>query len=229
MKIALVGSAPSSFELAPFDEEEWTIWGCSPGSHPFLRRLDAFYELHRWGDASLGPEYRQWLAAQQCPVYMIEPRPEVPTSVAFPKAELLAKYPGLARSFFTSSVAWMLALAIEQGPEEIGLWGIDMAATEEYGLQKPGCHFFIMEAEKRGIRITVPPESDLLRPVALYGMNDTPMALKIAVRRRELGTRIAEAEQRVQQLDRQFQEAMREKCFLLGALDDLTYFEQTWS
>jgi hypothetical protein len=35
----------------------------------------------------------------------------------------------------------------------IGLWGVDMAAAEEYAYQKPGCQFFILEAMRRGIGI----------------------------------------------------------------------------
>lgn len=233
MKIALVGSAPSSIGLAPFGDEAWTIWGCSTGAYPHLKRVDAFFEIHRWrpGEDGFTPGLIEWMAGLQCPVYMLEKRPEIPTSVAYPKDEILGKYPGLAQSFFTSSLSWMLALAIEQeGVEEIGLWGVDMAAGEEYGLQKPGCHYFILEAERRGIKVTVPPQSDLLRPIPIYGLGEaSPMRIKLLARRRELEQQIFEIDQVAANADRTYQDAMRRKAFIQGALDDMTYFEQTWT
>ena len=72
MKIALVGSAPSSVRLAPFDDPSWDIWGCSPGAYPVFaqKRVDMFFELHRWEPPVVGradqqvpwftPEYVQW-------------------------------------------------------------------------------------------------------------------------------------------------------------------------
>lgn len=282
MRIALVGSAPSSVALAPYDDPSWLIWGCSPGAYPYLKRLDAFFEIHHWrpGENGFVPTYIEWLKGLTCPVYMIEQHPEVPASVAFPKDEILAKYPGLQRSFFTSSLAWMLALAIERieedraarprmlpngditsppgigptitarpseftGPnagrldeqikraqetDEIGLWGVDMAAADEYGHQKPGCHYFMLEAERRGIKVTVPPESDLRQPIPLYGLAESdPIRIKIAVRRKELETRRAQIQHEMAEIDKHYQGKRYEEAFVVGALDDLTYFEQTWT
>ena len=31
LKVALIGTAPSSRDLAPFNDLSWKIWGCSPG------------------------------------------------------------------------------------------------------------------------------------------------------------------------------------------------------
>lgn len=233
MRIALVGSAPSSIHLAPYDDPEWAIWGCSPGAYPHLKRCDAFFELHRWrpGEDGFSPQYIEWMAGLTCPVYLLEERPEIPASVAFPSARLLDQYPGLARSFFTSSLSWMLAYAIDHpGVEEIGLWGVDMAAQDEYGHQKPGCHFFMLEAEKRGIKVTVPPQSDLGRPIPLYGVGEAhPMRVKLDARRKELLTRLASIDQRMQQHDAEYRAAREERLFVQGALDAQQYFEQTWT
>ena len=54
----------------------------------------------------------------------------------------------------------------------IGMWGVDMAATEEYSYQRPGCQFFILEAMRRGIKIFLPMESDLMRPMPVYGISE---------------------------------------------------------
>lgn len=234
MKIALIGSAPSSIRLAPYDNPEWTIWGCSPGAYPIVRRVDAWFELHRWEPPVIGdpvlqvpwfsPEYCAWLAklaSHDVPVYMESAVPEVPSSVAYPVADMVDKY---GPYFFTSSLSWMLALALEQpGIEEIGLWGVDMSATEEYGYQRAGCHFFATIAAQRGVRIVVPPESDLLYPKPLYAIGESdPMTVKLTVRLKELRSREMNALQTIEN-------AKMELAFVRGAIDDIEYVRSTYS
>lgn len=218
MKIAICGSAPSSLPLAPFEDPTWEIWGCSPGAANGVRRASVWFELHRWGQDWLTDSYRQFVAKVP-KVYMIEPVPDVPNSVAYPKDEMLAEF---GPHFFTSTPAWMMALAIQQKPEEIGIWGIDMAADGEYAEQKQGCLYFIQIAKSRGIRITVPPQSDLLRPVPLYGFSEaSQMMIKLRVREAEL-------QQRLDHNLAQTDGMVREGMFLKGALDDLRYVIRTW-
>lgn len=219
MKIAIIGSAPSSAHLAPYDDPEWTIWACSPGAVQVVRRVDAWFEIHRWGQDWQVKEYRGHLAGLSCPVYMIEKVPDVPSSVAYPKDRIVGRF---GRSFFTSTPAWMIALAIDQGAEEIGFWGIDMASDDEYVLQKPGCHHFIEIARASGIRITVPPQSDLLQPPALYGFDEaSPMMIKLLTRQAELLERINTAQANIDHFT-------REKIYLSGAEDNLRYVMNTW-
>jgi hypothetical protein len=229
MKIALIGSAPSSVALAPYDDESWTIWACSPGAYCHLKRVDRFFELHRFmpasGDWSAG--YIEWMKGLAAPIYMIEPLPEFPTSVAYPAAEMLERF---GPNFFTSSLAWMAALALTQeGIEEIGFWGVDMAATEEYGLQKPGCLYFVEMARQMGVKVTTPPESDLLRPLPLYGIGEAnPMRIKLMTRRAELTAKRDSCAQDAANLQAQWEAKIREQAFFQGALDDNQYMLNTW-
>ena len=126
-KIALVGSAPSSVRLAPYHDPSWEIWGCSPGVYGVAARVDAWFELHRYepGQTWFSPEYCQWMAKFPGPVYMSEVRIEIPNSQVLPVEALVEKY---GPYFFTSSLSWMFAMAIEAGATTIGLWGVDMAA-----------------------------------------------------------------------------------------------------
>jgi hypothetical protein len=164
-------------------------------------------------------EYCEWITKFEGPVYMAQIRPEVPNSREVPIADLIAKY---GPYFFTSSLAYMLAMCIEAGFEKIMLAGVDMAAESEYGYQRAGCQYFAMIAKAHGIEIGVPPESDLFRPPPLYGLSEiTHGRIKITARRRELESRVAAALQAQQQ-------AKDETLFLRGALDDLTWAENTW-
>jgi hypothetical protein len=169
--------------------------------------------------------------ALQKKVWMYAVVPEIPNSVRLPHEALIKKY---GSYFFTSSIAWMLAMAInaiqesrltrtEPQDDAIGLWGVDMAANEEYADQRPGCQFFVQLAHQLGIQVHVPQESDLMAPPMLYGIGESShMMVKMTERKREIETRKAQAENGLSQLT-------REVAFLTGALDDINYMIKTWT
>lgn len=219
-KIACIGSAPSSVQLAPYHDPSWAIWSCSPGAYPHIRRGDVHWEVHRWepGKAWFSPDYVAWMARHPR-VLMLEHRPEIPNSEAFDPKPLIEAF---GPYIWKSSLSWMIAAAILEQPDEIGIFGVDMSATDEYIGQRDACHFLIWEAKKRGIRVTLPPESDLLLPGPLYGVSEIdPMHVKLLCRREELNARIGALEQAMQS---QHMELM----FLKGALDDNTYMLRNW-
>lgn len=136
-------------------------------------------------------------------VYMATPDPRFPNGIIYPKDEVYRYYgnPQFMDTFMQSQVSYMLAYAIMQKPKTIGLWGIDMAAAEEYGTQRPGCHFFFIEAEKRGIEIVAPPQSDILEPLPPYGYKEfNPMYWRSKARKQELRGAIEEARHKITQL-----------------------------
>lgn len=152
-------------------------------------------------------------------VYMINKVPELPNSLAYPKEEMVARF---GPWFFTSTLSWMFALAISQGPEEIALYGVDMSATSEWVYQRSGCHFFIDLAKKLGIKVTTPFESDLLRPPPLYGYcEEDPYNIKMMARKEELQARLNDAIRREAA-------AHDERLFIQGAIDDIEYTLKTW-
>jgi hypothetical protein len=191
---------------------------------------DAFFELHRWEPPVIGdptrqvtwfsPEYVQFLAQFKGDVWMTEQVDMIPNARRLPREMLIGKH---GPFFWTSSLAWMAAIALEDPElEELGFFGVDMAANEEYQFQKPGCLHFITIALQRGIKVTVPPESDLLQPQPLYGVSEwSPMMVKLTARKKELDARVAAAQQRAAQ-------AQQEIVFVNGALDDLNYVMNTW-
>ena len=248
MKIALIGSAPSSIRLAPYTDPSWSIWGCSPAVYPQAPRVNEWFELHRWEPPVIGkaeqqvawfsPEYCMWMARHPC-VWMQEAITEIPNSKRLPAEELVRKY---GSYFFTSSLAWMFAMAIERILAEreervkrgvmsqaestdgdcIGLWGVDMAATEEYGYQRAGCQFFAQIAQQLNIEVVVPPESDLLLPPPLYGIvENDPMHIKLVARRNELQGKLDHEKQMLEM-------HKHNVSFLQGAIDDLAYMMGTW-
>jgi hypothetical protein len=164
--IAIVGAHPGTRGQAPFDDPRWQVWSLSAYNHGHIPRHDLWFELHDPDFINTGfPEFYDWLAEQPA-VMTRDAVPDWPGSRAYPKDEMLAKYGGF---FFTSSIAWMLALAMEQWPDAIGLWGVEMVAADEWGYQRAGCHHFMQIAKHSKIDVIVPEGSHLMMPPPLYG------------------------------------------------------------
>ncbi len=218
LKIALIGTAPSSRMLAPYSDTSWQIWGCSPGNMGALPRVDRWFEVHGnllWPqNEHYGKPYIEWLNKQTFPIYM-QNQSFVPKAISLPREKLIAEF---GPYFFTSSFAWMLAMAMVEGAKEIALYGIDMASRDEYILQRPGAYFFFEEAKRRGIKVTAPYESDIMQPPILYGFSEvTQYGRKLLARKSEL-------DERVRQLKAQRDGAAQQVTYLEGALEDLDYF-----
>lgn len=231
-----IGGKPQpQYPPSPVIGEEWSIWACSPGAYGHLQRCDTFFELHRWepGAPWFSPEYVQFIKQFRGRVYVGAPVPELPSATVYPIERVENEF---SPYFLTSSLSQMCALAIleiedyrkahpEHDPKEdvIGFFGVDMAATEEYGYQRAGCQHFILAALERGIGIYVPPESDLLRPMPVYGVAEhSHVYIKFTARMRELNQKMQQAQQQVQV----GQEQVR---FFQGAIDDLNYVINTWT
>lgn len=293
MKIAVLGSAGSSVGKAPFKDSrydewvqgrvqplmrahdavlgDWDIWACSPGCWAVIPRATRFFELHRWetGVPWFSAEYIQFLRDFKGPVYTGGVVPEVKTHVVYPIDRMEEKF---SSYFFTSSLALMMALAIdtieqirgaramvkrartesatENAPwlpvpengynplpsyvdqseldkpdsdDVIGLWGVDMAAADEYSFQRPGCQFFVLEAMRRGIGVYLPPESDLMRPMPVYGISEWDHNyIKLTSRARELSTVAA-------QMAAQLKEAEARLAGVQGEQHALNGFVSTWT
>ena len=223
LKIALIGTAPSSRMMAPFGDPSWQIWSCSPGNMNTLPRVNAWFEIHGnllWPENKhYGEPYIEWLKKQPFPVYM-QDQSLVPNAIVFPKDEMVKQFGG---DFFTSSFAWMMAYAMHVGAKEIALYGIDMASRDEYILQRPGFYFFKYMAQTKGIKVTAPNESDIMMPPGLYGYSDvTPFARKLHARRAEIKQRIAGMEAEQKRLSENV-------TYLKGADEDIDYILSIWS
>lgn len=222
-KIAIIGKAPSSFGIAPYADESWQIWTLSDSVVcKQAPRFDVQFELHEFDQlrAPARKPYLDWLKAiGDKPVLLREATPEVPHGEAYPKDRIVAKY----GRYFTNTVSWMLALAIDMAPKEIGVWGVDMATNEEYNNQRPSCEFFLGWAAGAGVKIHVPPQSDLLKTAGLYGFDtwQGDMHAKWKVRCAELKKRKAEVEAKRDQ-------AASEALFFQGALEDCENYWGQW-
>lgn len=67
------------------------------------------------------------------------------------------------RDYFISSITYMLSHAISLNPTHLGLYGIDLMPDEEWSYQRACVEYLLGVAEGRGIKVTIPEGSALLK------------------------------------------------------------------
>ncbi len=223
-KIAIIGSAPDSCHNAPYDDPSWEIWVLN-GAIQDMHRWDAVFDLHEVD--SMEPDYRNWLMKQEKPVYLKAYTELKPDAVIFPKDDILESFPG---SYYTNTVSWLLAYAITQRPQAVGLWGINMAHDTEYGTQRPSVEYFLGVAAGLGIEVQIPVASDLLKSAGLYCYDDiTPIVQKLKVRKEELQAKINHHNALINDHASKMTENREAALILKGALEEINYELKNWA
>lgn len=246
-KVAIVGFAESR-KKAPYDDETFEIWALND-MYTETPRATRWFEIHErnfldsYASRVEGNSHIGKLKSLEIPIYMQKHHEDIPNSVEYPLEEYLTKY----RDYFTNTVSYMICLAIDEGFDEIHIYGVDMAQNTEYSEQRPSCEYWIGYAEGKGIKVYIPPESDLLKQAFRYGYeDDTTMKSKLSARQEELQGRINQNEcnreyvvdqliSRLLQSDefkcvaievkQKLNELSFEKIFLKGCLDENKYIK----
>ena len=174
--VALVGMAPSSCSLAPYDEPGVEVWALNE-MHTFswMKRATRWFQMHKSSSymrpmAKRGQKgHWEWLQKKRdIPIYMLWTDARIPDSVEYPLDEVVGRffknlYKGEARvKYFTSTLSYMIALALLEGFERIELYGFEMAATDEFAPQKSCAEFWLGLAMGLGVEIYLPPSCELL-------------------------------------------------------------------
>lgn len=146
-RVAIVGLGPSHDQV-PW--REWETWGLPWDA--WFPRYDLGFEMHDRSLWNHKTQYLKRLRESDVPIMMREAHKDIPASL---------KYPDVGQNYFGSSPAYMLAYAIHQGVDEIGLWGVDLN-EDIYDHQRPNLEYLIGFANGRGIQVQVPKGSRLL-------------------------------------------------------------------
>lgn len=158
-KIAIVARG-GTHSLAPWRDTEWEIWGLPWISYP---RIDRFFEIHEQ-DFYTGPDAeRDGMIEKnirehpQVPVYCTASRAHLfPNPVPYPFEDVIASLPF---PFLEDSTSYQIALAIHEGCDELGLWGVHMMGA--YASHRPAVTGLVNLAAGKGIKVTVAPGSPL--------------------------------------------------------------------
>lgn len=175
MKVAIIGLSPATHDLAPWCDPTWQKWGL-PWDEGYWCRMDRLFEMH---DMRL-------LESEHCKRpdgyfdRLKECQPYMQTDSEFGKAYPFDEVAKTTGYYWNSSIAYAMAMAIHEGAEEIGLYGVDMKGDDEYGYQKPNMEYLVGLAIGRGIKVHVPDASPLLKfnPVGVKFFDHTPVYVK---------------------------------------------------
>lgn len=170
--VVLVGLSPTSRNWVADEEEPGTeIWGLNHAHAVFspqiVNQFTRWFQIHPWEEMAARQEthhkHLEWLAEATIPIYLSERRPEVPSSLRYPREEVLASLGMTGLDYLTSSVSYMLALAIHEGFNKIKILGIDLSTKKEYIDERPNFEFLLGIAHARGVEILVPDVSPILK------------------------------------------------------------------
>lgn len=225
--VYIVGFAPS-WPLTPWDAPGAHYWGMNAlhkvaGDKPWTAWFQLHdIERHHPNDRN---EHLEWLANANIPVFMWAEHVEkyqLPNAVPYPREEIVNAFGPWP--YFTNTVSWMTAFAIYQRYKKIGVYGVDMAQTEEHNSQRPSVEYFLGWASGAGIELDIPIISDLLKTPYLYGYNDDGgiFRTKLVARLEELNLRKAEMAQ-------QRDQAQSVILQIMGAEEDVQYILRAWT
>ena len=196
-KVAIVGFAGTSRHLAPYDDDEFEIWGLNEAHRAdknqklWMRRITRWFQLHqRWDFTKKNNiayvEHFEWLQKEHpFPIYMVEHHDDVPSSIKFPLDEICDEFLSnsvrgildkkeVMNKYFTSSFAYMCSMALYLGFKEIAVFGFEMGTDTEYRYQKGSTEYWLGIAAGRDVKTFIPTECKLLAG-ALYGVEVSRM------------------------------------------------------
>ena len=167
--VRIIGSARNVRETpartpADQDVEVWlsnspttTLLRCPRLIHEWTRFFNLHSRQHMLGTYPSGFAYYQ-TKAEGRPIYLLKTQPDVPTSVAFPRTEIQARFATAKgpNRYFTCSVCWLIAFAVSLGFERIELWGFELRDTKPgsaFAWERPCVAYWIAEARRHGVEV----------------------------------------------------------------------------
>ena len=194
-KVALVGFSEPSKVGCPYADESYEVWSLNQHAR-HQPRASRWFEIHTreqyLSDMVPGTDYLKWLQTCPIPIYVTELYPDMPTAMQVPQQEIIdagacvweqrrsdGQY--APRDYTQSSLVVMLMVAMLEGFDTIGIYGVDLIVGTEWFHQKPNMEWFIGFCQGRGYSVTrgaprgvgrevvIPVESALLHQNYSYG------------------------------------------------------------
>lgn len=143
-KLAIVGSGPETRDLAPFEDQDYTIWVFNEAAtSKWCKRWDAVFQMHSpelyKAHNTKDPKHWEWLQEKHGkPIYMQKVDPLVPDSVEFPLDEVTAL---TGFRYFTGTPAMAIALGSSRF-DHIEIFGVELSVTE-YEYQAECIRFWV--------------------------------------------------------------------------------------
>ena len=165
LPVAIIGRADQFLSSPVIRIGGKDVWAFNAGAMHYP--ITASFQMHQYpyvrDEGNHIAEYHAWLRNLKTPVYMRDPRDEFPTAVLYPFEEIYAMVAhirqGLTKltniKYFTSTVAYAIALAVLQGRPRIDVYNIELTGKTEYEKQRECYLFWIGFAAGKGIALDI--------------------------------------------------------------------------
>lgn len=175
--VHLCGIHPDIADTSAMSGEVWILGAAyqRQGAGPWDRVFDVHpieQTDHHPGILAARPGAWAWYQQQAKPVYLLDAHPDVPASVAYPRAAIVRRFGARAATAFASSIDHMLALALAEGVDELHLEGVRMHGIGEWYTQRETLGYWIGRAEGMGVTVVTDPLAWLCQPERVYGFGD---------------------------------------------------------
>ncbi len=176
--VQILGCGFTKGDIPPFDPQA-ERWGVN--KLMFMRYGGEFDDWTRWFDLHSTAHIQQqrsdaydWYSTQTKPIYRWEHDPNMVTAI-YPREAIQQHFAqdGVPERDFWGSLAWMLALAIYEGFEQIELFWYTLDLEGEYRQQVGSALYWIGQARGRGIRVLIHGDSGLKPTGPMYGIETT--------------------------------------------------------
>lgn len=220
-KVAIVGSASRTVNQAPYKDPDWEIWQLAWRTDDECKYATRLFDMHAINEQRLRvpKDYISILNKRSKIIPIVGPVEDsrIPDLTVYPLADVTAFLGGVSEyhngDYFMSSIAYMFALAMYEGYEEIGIFGVDLLDVDEYQSQKPNQEYLIGLARGMGIKVFVPHASALVRGTHRYGYMNPPGDGAIT---------LEALEKKLIEYRDKHQQAYTAVCTLDGAIQELT-------
>lgn len=178
-RVALVGFEEQTKRTAPYDDPLWDIWTFNMANRlGIMHDREGRFRADRWFD--LHEEHAQdlkdmsWIMYCPVPIYLTETIGDNPNARVYNIESIMERIVTLygrapVITYFASSFAYALALAIAEGYTTIGLFGISLDWGRERIVERGNLEYWIGFAQGLGIAIQLGDGCKLLTHPGLYG------------------------------------------------------------
>ena len=177
-EVILLGTAASLLDTPWNQNDKYDYWACgSVISHEVSKdkKIDVVFELHPrnyWMQEPVQKVFADYLKINpEVKVYMQYENTIIKNSETLPLDELkkMAGHDLLAK-YHTSTISYMVAMAIYKGYKRILLYGCHMSSEEEeYSLQRNAVEAWLCFGLGRGVDFWLTPQTDVMKNSSLYG------------------------------------------------------------
>lgn len=232
--IAIIAYGQSAAET-PWDDPTWERWTLHDAFVVLPERFHVekftaglLFELHSPEEIKLHAysrieDYVERMATMPIPIMVSDRRWRRlwPTAQMLPVKDLVAR----GRDYFTCTVAYMVALAVDRiakglNAPRIAMYGCDAEIGTEWAYEQPCIVWWLGLAQGMGIKVTIAKGSALLRHPRRYALDHGTTPREVI----RVQQRIASLQKKVDELAGQERARHDEKIFCDGAISEAMHW-----